>query len=70
MQLILSLINNETFKEEKPDEDIVLDKKHKMLQTLGPSAPMRDAILNDRTTIIPFQDIHNKCYFKTIENII
>tara|TARA_B110000285_G_C15070478_1_gene587617 strand:- start:516 stop:680 length:165 start_codon:yes stop_codon:yes gene_type:complete len=54
MQLILSLINNETFKEEKPDEDIVLDKKQKLLQTLGPSAPMREAIKNDRTTIIPF----------------
>ena len=70
MQLILSLINNETFKEPKPDEDIQEAKKKRTLSLLGPSSPMREALINNRKTIIPFQHYHNKVYFKTIENKI
>jgi hypothetical protein len=48
------LINNETYKEPKPDEDIIEAKKQRTLSLLGPSSPMREALVNNRKTIIPF----------------
>lgn len=66
----MSLINNETYQEETADEDVENIKKDKILNTLGPSAPLREAIQKNKKTIIPFRDYHNKIYFKTIEDVL
>ena len=35
-----------------------------------PSSPLRDMLMHGGNTIVPFKDVHQKTYYKTIESRI
>lgn len=48
-------------------ENKITSKEHPKLM---PSSPLRDAIVNGTKTIVPYPDVHQKIYYKTIESRI